>query len=87
MEMMGNIMISGSFDPVTSREVIGNDFSTLIEAKARADADRGVFELPDKVVGTTYWDSVQHTMREVIYKVQYDKRVARNSRKEIGERI
>lgn len=33
--MRGHITIAGGFDLITSSEVIGNEFSTLIESKTR----------------------------------------------------
>ena len=73
-------MTPGSFDPTTAREITGDELARTIEAKARKDADAENFD-PPAVDGATYWDKVQKEMRVVIYREQYTKRLARNSRK------
>lgn len=76
-------MTPGSFDPATAREVIGDGFSRTIEAKARADADAGIFD-PPSAEGATYWDAAQKHMQASIYCEQHAKRMARNERKRSG---
>lgn len=73
-------MIPGSFDAQTAREMTGDETSRQIEAKARADADRGLYD-PPQGDGETYWGSVMAHMRRVVYGEQYRKRSARNARK------
>lgn len=73
-------MTPGSFDPITAREITGDELARTIEAKARQDADAGNFE-PPAVDAATYWDKVQKEMRFVVYREQYTKRRARNARK------
>jgi uncharacterized protein involved in high-affinity Fe2+ transport len=73
-------MTPGSFDPITAREITGDDLARTIEAKARQDADTGTFAPPVRD-GATYWDNVQKQMQVVIYQEQYTKRLARNARK------
>jgi hypothetical protein len=77
-------MTPGSFDPVTARDVLGDELARSIELKARKDADVEFFD-PPITNGKTYWDGVQGSMCLVIYREQYKKRLARNTRKIINE--
>jgi hypothetical protein len=72
-------VIPGSFDPVTAREYLGDSLSRHIEAKARTDADGGVFDRPD-LMTSTYADRVYLNMMIVVYAEQYRKRRARLER-------
>lgn len=73
-------MIPGSFDPDTSREMVGHDRALSIEKKARDDADNGKFDPPPKAVARTYWDSCQNDFQYVTYCAQYEKRMAKIKR-------
>jgi hypothetical protein len=73
-------MKPGSFDPVTAREIVGDALARIIETKARADADKRVYD-PPRAGGATYWDCVTRQMEVVIYQTQYGRRAARNDRK------
>ena len=74
-------MKPGSFDPETAREMVGDESARVIEAKARTDADAGVFD-PPKGAARTYWDAVQDKMRHIVYAEQHKKRTERNARKQ-----
>jgi hypothetical protein len=74
-------MTPRSFDAETSREVTGDERSRGIEAKARADADLGVFDPPKVGEFKTYWGQCQESFALVVYESQYAKRIARNARK------
>ena len=73
-------MIPGGFDPITAREIIGDELARTIETKARQDADTENFD-PPAIDGSTYWGNVQKEMRVVIYREQYARRITRNIRK------
>lgn len=78
-------MTPRSFDPITAREITGDELARTIEAKARRDAGKGTFDPPD-VAGVTYWGGVQKEMRAVIYREQYKRRLSRNARiAEVGK--
>jgi len=83
-------MMPGSFDPVTSRQVIGDDLARVIEAKARSDADAENYDaIYWEATGltATYWDAAMCEMMRVVYHAQYAKRVARNKRKALDSTI
>lgn len=73
-------MTPGSFDPETSREMVGHDRALGIEKKARNDADKGIFDPPPKAIAKTYWDSCQNDFQYVTYCAQYEKRIAKRER-------
>jgi hypothetical protein len=73
-------MIAGSFDCKTARDVVGDESARRIEAKARADADAGVFQIPP-FEGDTYWDQLRSEMARIVYREQYTKRLLRNERR------
>jgi hypothetical protein len=77
-------MTPGAFDPITAREITGDAMARAIEAKARQDEDSEKFD-PPAVDGETYWGQVQQEMRAAVYREQYKKRIARNTRKASGE--
>ncbi len=72
-----------SFDPETSREVIGDERARAIEAKARADADKGVeaFAPPPYTETRTYWGGCREEFARRVYLAQFTKRLQRNERK------
>ena len=71
-----------SFDLTTARAIVGDTESRVIEDKARKDADRQAFEPLEPVFnGGGYWSGVQESMRMVVYREQYTKRLERNRRK------
>ena len=78
--MMNSDITPFSFDPRTSREVVGHEFALVIEAKARTDADADNF-CPPEEGGASYWDRSKNHMRVVVYLEQYRKRLNRNLRK------
>lgn len=73
-------MTPKSFDPTTSREMVGDDRARVIEAKARADADAGRYE-PPEASGSTYWARCQDEFATFVYIDQHRRRAARNARK------
>lgn len=73
-------MIPLSFDPKTAREMTGDEQSRAIEAKARADAEMRSWN-PPKIDGATYADRLFSQMRQIVYREQYTRRLARNERK------
>jgi len=79
-------MTPGSFDPITARDIIGDEPARAIETKARMDADAKTFACPG-VDGSTYWANVENEMRAVLYREQYAKRLARNARKSVIDAI
>lgn len=71
-----------SFDLATAREVTKDARVRSIEAKARLDADAGVFDPPaDWPTVASYWGKVQHSLELIVYAQQYKKRSERNQRK------
>lgn len=79
---MGEVAVTPqSFDADTARTVVGDAHARQIEAKARKDADAGVFDPPDALLTVSYWGQVQDAMRLVVYREQFTKRTARNQRK------
>lgn len=74
-------MTPGSFDPVTSREMVGDQRSRSIEAKARADADAGRFDPPAYSENASYWGQAQDEFARRVYIQQHERRTARNLRK------
>lgn len=74
-------MTPGSFDHATSREMVGDERSRTIEAKARADADAGHFEPPADSASTSYWGQAQDEFARRVYIQQHERRTARNLRK------
>lgn len=75
-------MTPKSFDPATSREMVGDERVRTIEARARSDADADIFA-PPKPQGTTYWGQCQDEFAHRVYIAQHHKRVARIIRKAI----
>lgn len=71
-----------SFDHATSKACVGDERTRAIEAKARNDADKGVFELPKAWGAATYWDGCKAGFEASVYREQHRKRVARNERKQ-----
>ena len=76
-------MTANLFSPERAREFVGDELARKIEARARLDADAGVFELLEGFDGSTYSDQLTKCMREIVYKAQHAKRSARNNRKNI----
>ena len=75
-------MTPGSFNAETAREIVGDARARAIEAEARADADSGAFNLPNRHhAGQTYWDGVDAEMERVVYAAQHAKRLERIKRK------
>lgn len=72
-------MTPNSFDPATSREMTGDDRARTIEAKARADADKGTFDPPAHGDGS-YWAQCQAAFERQVYTAQFHKRTLRNER-------
>ena len=71
-----------SFDPTTARTIVTDAMARPLEAKAKADADAGVFDPPASVFDhSTYWGGVEDSMRWVLYRDTHAKRLARNVRK------
>ena len=70
-----------SFDQITAREVVTDEFARIIESKARFDADINKYDPPVLKTNGTYWDSIHNGMRTIVYYEQYKKRIARNERK------
>lgn len=70
-----------SFDPKTSREIVGDYRSRQIEEKARSDADTGTFDPPISPGGGSYWSQVQSSFDLAVYRQQYQRRTERNARK------
>lgn len=70
-------MKPGSFDPETSREMVGHDRALVIEKKAREDAESGTYDPPPKTQAKTYWDECQNSFELVVYYAQYVKRLAK----------
>lgn len=78
-------MTPRSFDAITSREMTGDGQARGIEAKARADADRGQYDPPPRhEPGNSYWADCQLEFKFQTYFAQYSKRLARNQRKAIA---
>lgn len=78
-------MTPRSFDPTTSRAMLPDAVARHIEAKARADADRGesAFD-PPKADTVSYWSSCQLEFERAVYHEQFRKRLARIERKSAG---
>lgn len=70
-----------SFDPETSREMVGDTRARTIEEKARKDADNGVWSPPEPSGFVTYWGQAQDAFATSVYTSQWNKRKARNDRK------
>lgn len=70
-----------SFDAVTARTIVTDHLARPLEAKAKADADAGVFDPPARYDHSTYWGGVEDSMRWVLYRDTHAKRLARNVRK------
>lgn len=74
-------MTPGSFDPTTAREMVGDQRAREIEAKARRDADEGVFTPPAPAAALgTYWAACQETFERVVYAEQHARRLKRLAR-------
>jgi hypothetical protein len=75
-------MMFGDFSPTTARSWVGDENSRRIEARARADADKGVeaYATPERT-GITYQGQVLDEMAAVIYREQFTRRLQRNQRK------
>jgi hypothetical protein len=74
-------MTPRSFDPQTSREMVGDERARTIEAKARQDADSGIYSPPEPSGFVTYWGQAQDEFARAVYAAQWGKRKARNERK------
>lgn len=74
-------MTPGSFDPATSREVVGDSRARALEAKARGDADNATYDPPEYLSTGSYWAQAQSCFDRTVYHAQYQKRIERNARK------
>jgi hypothetical protein len=76
-------MIPRSFDAVTAREAVGDERARVIEAKARADADKGRegYKPPVYDESGSYWSACQGEFERAVYRAQFSKRLARNERR------
>lgn len=60
--------------------VTGDARTRTIEAKARADADSGVFDAPKPSEGGSYWSQVTKDMERIVYVNAHGKRLERIER-------
>ncbi|MCY1166648.1 hypothetical protein D9M73_65960 [compost metagenome] len=75
-------MTPKSFDLVTCKAMIGDDRLRIVEGKARADADAGIFApLPHSF--QTYWGKVHEDMEDIVYGATHQKRLERLARQSI----
>lgn len=72
-------MTPKSFDIDTAKHIVGDARMRVIEAKARADADAGTHDAPQRDAGA-YWDRVRSDMEYVIYTTTHQKRLERVAR-------
>ena len=72
-------MTPKSFDIDTAKEIVGDARMRVIEAKARADADTGTHNAPQRDAGG-YWDRVRSDMEYIIYITTHHKRLERIER-------
>jgi hypothetical protein len=73
-----------SFDPVTAREMVGDDRARVIEKLAREHADQGedAFAPPRAASApSSPWAAYQEEFEAVVYREQFGRRLARNARK------
>ncbi len=72
-----------SFDPVTSRTMVGDERARVIEAKARADAEKGQegFDPPaPRYSADTYMGRVSNSFESNVYFDQFKRRLERIQR-------
>lgn len=62
------------------KRVIGDDRTRTIESNARANADRGNFDLPGDTWSGSHWNQVKNEMERVIYLTAHGKRLERIER-------
>jgi len=77
-------MTPGSFDQDTARAAVGDARSRVLEAEARADADKSppLYAPPKPPLGRrTFWDDCVAEFERVVYHHQFEKRLDRNRRK------
>lgn len=72
-------MTPQAFDLATCKAVIGDERLRIVEAKARADADTGVFAPPPHSF-QTYWGKAHEDMEDVVYGAAHKKRLERLER-------
>lgn len=72
-------MTPKSFDLTTCKEVIGDERLRIVEAKARADAENGIFA-PIPHSFTTHWGKVREDMEDIVYGAAHKKRIKRLER-------
>jgi hypothetical protein len=73
-----------SFDPATSREMVGDDRARVIERLAREHADIGedAYAPPRGTAApSSPWAAYQEEFEAVVYREQFGRRLARNARK------
>lgn len=73
-------MTPGSFDVETCREMIGHEPSKVIEAKARADAEKMTYDPPKLRAGHTFWGQCQDNFAFSLYYDAYTRRLEKKAR-------
>lgn len=72
-------MTPNSFDLENCKEMIGDERLRQVEAKARADAETGIYA-PFPHVFVTYMGKVKEDMEDIVYAAAYKKRLERLER-------
>jgi hypothetical protein len=81
-------MTPGGFDPVTCRELIGDQRARIVEASARAHADAADIENPGAsyrpptaLADSSYWTGVISEAERILYFSTFQRRLERMRRK------